>query len=302
MVAFNHPFDLSRLAHDFAKARGRYAGGFSLGLWTYVDKNGRECRDPHRPRIAIKHIDSKRSLIGFTARIAPDNEDLIPEDGTTTKPQKGYKFRGHFLDLRTLSFALTDRGYNLASACEDFQVEHPKQSVSEHGKVTRKYIDYNRRDVRATTELTAKLLEEYEKHPISLQVTKAFSPASIGKGYLRQMGIEPVLRRQPDFPVRYIGYAQSAFYGGRTSAHIRKVAVPVVYTDFLSMYPTVNSLMGLWRFVVAREILVLRNCHPGIQRFLEQLSPADLFNPATPVAGCSAVTAACGGLGRMRCR
>jgi hypothetical protein len=30
---------------------------------------------------------------------------------------------------------------------------------------------------------------------------------------------------------------------GRTSAHIRKVTVPVVYTNFLSMYPTVNSLM-----------------------------------------------------------
>src|SRR5882762_723160 len=38
---------------------------------------------------------------------------------------------------------------------------------------------------------------------------------------------------------------------GRTSAHIRKVTVPVVYTNFLSMYPTVNSLMDLWRFVTA---------------------------------------------------
>ena len=40
---------------------------------------------------------------------------------------------------------------------------------------------------------------------------------------------------------------------GRTSAHIRKVTVPVVYTNFLSMYPTVNSLMDLWRFVTALE-------------------------------------------------
>jgi hypothetical protein len=39
-VAFNHPFDLSRVAHDYGAARGRYTGGFSLGLWTYVDKNG----------------------------------------------------------------------------------------------------------------------------------------------------------------------------------------------------------------------------------------------------------------------
>jgi len=62
------------------------------------------------------------------------------------------------------------------------------------------------------------------------------------------MGIKPILERQPSFPKPYLGYAQSAFFGGRTGAHIRKVVVPVVYTDFLSMYSTVNSLMGLWRY------------------------------------------------------
>ena len=70
------------------------------------------------------------------------------------------------------------------------------------------------------------------------------------------MGIAPIAERQA-FPKRYLGYAQSAFFGGRTSAHIRKVAVPVVYTDFLSMYPTVNALMGLWRFVVAENVSVV---------------------------------------------
>ncbi len=132
-------------------------------------------------------------------------------------------------------------------------MEHGKQTVKRHGIVTKKYIDYNRRDVLATSELAVKLLEEYDKHPIDLQATKAYSPASIGKAYLRAMGIPPILERQPDFPKRYLGYAQSAFFGGRTSAHIRKVPVPVVYTDFLSMYPTVNSLMDLWSFVTARE-------------------------------------------------
>jgi hypothetical protein len=280
-VAFNHPFDLSRIAHVYGAARGRYTGGFSFGLWTYVDKNGRERRNAHRPRVIIKHIDSKRALIGFTARKNPDREDLIPDESRTGKPKKGYKFRGNFLDLRTLAFALTDRGHSLDSACQTFGVEHGKQKAARHGTITAKYIDYNRRDVLATAELAIKLRQEYDKHRISLQVTKAFSPASIGKGYLRDMGIEPVLQRQADFPKRYIGYAQSAFYGGRTSAHIRKVAVPVVYTDFLSMYPTVNSLMRLWDFVKAREIKVHRRCKREIQSFLRRLSPADLFKPAT---------------------
>jgi len=118
------------------------------------------------------------------------------------------------------------------------------------GEVTEEYIDYNRRDVLATWELAEKLLEEYGKHPVTLRVTKAYSPASIGKAYLREMEIKAILERQPNFPKEYLGYAQSAFFGGRASAHIRKVPVPVVYCDFLSMYPTVNSLMNLWRFVL----------------------------------------------------
>jgi hypothetical protein len=71
--------------------------------------------------------------------------------------------------------------------------------------ITKQYIDYNRRDVLATAELAARLLEEYGKHNISTQVTKIFSPASIGKGYLRDMGILPVLQRQPSFPKKYLG-------------------------------------------------------------------------------------------------
>jgi hypothetical protein len=259
-------------------ARGRFAGGFSLDLWSYL-----QGRNRFRPSICIKHIDSKRALKGFTRRKDPDEEDLIPEGSTTGKKEEDYAFRGHFLDLRTLAFALTDKSYTLEKACSDFGVEHGKQRAEQHGVVTSKYIGYNRRDVLATSELATKLLEEYDKHDIKLQETKAYSPASIGKAYLRRMGIKPILQRQPDFPKSYLGYTQSAFFGGRTSAHIRKVPVPVVYTDFLSMYPTVNSLMGLWRFVTARKITILEHCQREIEVFLKQLNAntVDLFNPET---------------------
>jgi hypothetical protein len=281
VVGFNLPFDLSRVACDFTNARGRFAGGFALELWSYTDKAGCEHPDRHRPRVGIKQIDSKRALKGFTARYSPDREHLIPEDSPTGGPEEGYKFRGNFLDLRTLTFALTDRGYSLEAACGAFGVEHGKQHPARHGEVSEEYVDYNRRDVLATSELVAKLLEEYSKHPIQLQATKAYSPASLGKGYLRAMGITPILVRQPDFPKAYFGYAETAFFGGRTSANIRKTPVPVVYTDFLSMYPTVNSLMDLWRFVTAREIRVVEHCQGDIQAFLHRLTVNDLFNPAT---------------------
>lgn len=281
VVGFNLPFDLSRLARHSSPARKRFAGGFSLGLWSYIGKDGKEHLDPQRPRIGIKHIDNKRALKGFTDRAEADETDLIPEGSTTGEPEEDYIFRGHFLDLRTLAFALTNQGYSLEDACKDFGVEHGKAKTSTHGFVTSDYVDYNRSDVRATAELAVKLLEEYARHPIDLQPTKAYSPASIGKAYLRAMGIPGILERQPDFPKRYLGHAQSAFYGGRTSAHIRKVPVPVVYTDFLSMYPTVNSLLDLWRFVIAGEIKVIENCERDIIDFLQKLKagPEILFQP-----------------------
>jgi len=199
-VGFNLPFDLSRIACDVTDARGRFAGGFSLGFWSRLDEDGSERSNRFRPRIALKQIDNKRALKSFTGRNRPDKADLIPEESTDGKPERAYRFRGHFLDLHTLAYALTDKSHSLESACEAFSVEHGKQSVARHGIVTEEYIDYNRRDVLATWELAVKLLEEYDKHPITLQVTKAYSPASIGKAYLRSMGITPVFERQPKFP------------------------------------------------------------------------------------------------------
>ena len=146
--------------------------------------------------------------------------DLIPEGSTSGKPQPGYKFRGHFLDLRTLAFALTDEGYSLEAACEAFGVEYRKQQPVQHGPITKEHIDDNRHDVLAMSELAAKLVGEFAEHPIPVSPTHALSPASIGKGYLRAMGIKPILKRQPNFPREYLGSAQTAFFGGRTSTTV----------------------------------------------------------------------------------
>jgi len=275
VVGFNLPFDLSRIAFDVAPSRGEFSGGFSLGLWSYVDKKGRRKRNAFRPRIGIRHIDSKRALIGFTARKSPDSFD----NDTDKSTGKSRTFRGNFLDLRTLAFAL-DRSHSLKSACNAFGVTHGKTEMSEHGKITEEYVDYCRRDVEATAELAEKLLAEFDRHPIRLRATSSFSPASNGKAYLRAMGISPVLDRQQDLQP-FIGYAQSAFFGGRASAHIRKVPVPVVYTDFLSMYSTVNSLMNLWSFVTAKEIRIRTGCNDEIKSLLEQLTVDEMFEQST---------------------
>jgi hypothetical protein len=278
LIAFNFPFDVSRCALGYVESRDRFLGGFTFQFFQYRDKNGQLRVNPYRPGIAVKHMDSKRALKGFTSAIDPDKLDQIPEGNL--KPKKGYVFRGHMLDAKTLAFALTDRNLSLEAACDLFGVEHGKQKVEQHGIITPEYIDYNRRDVLATTELTEKLLAEYALHPIELQVTKAYSPASIGKAYLQAMGVTPIMARMPDFPKRYCGYAESAFFGGRASAHVRKVPVPVVYTDFLSQYSTVNVLMGLWRFVTAREIRVIEDCGDELAALLRAVTPEWVLDPA----------------------
>ncbi len=153
------------------------------------------------------------------------------------------------------------------------------KSARRHRVITEEHIDHDRGDLLEMSELALKLLDELNEHPIALPPTQAYSPASIGKGYLRAMGVEPILKRQPSFPKEYIGYAQTAFFGGRTSVHIRKVVCPVVYTDFVSMYSTVNSLMSLWRFVIAGEIQAVEHCKDKVEAYLRRLAPDALFEP-----------------------
>ena len=278
VVGFNLPFDLSRLAIEVADARRSYGGGFSFALWDYEDKDGIGQTDPNRPRLLIRSLNSKQHLFRFTDRRVGDPEDYETWESDSGEMRRT-AFSGHFLDLRTLAFALSDRSYSLDKACDDFAVEHGKQKVEEHGKITPAYIDYNRRDVKATGELLIKLLEEFGRHPISLQVTKAFSPASLAKSYQKAMAIDAVLSRQ-DFPSNKLGYAMNAFYGGRAECRIRRAALPVVYTDFTSMYPTVNALLGNFAMLIAGEISTVE-AKREVSDFLDAVQLEDCFDPET---------------------
>jgi hypothetical protein len=82
-----------------------------------------------------------------------------------------------------------------------------------------------------------------------------YSEASLGKAYLKTMKIARWRDLQPNFPPQMIGQILSAYFGGRAEVHIRRQIVPVIHCDFLSMYPTVCTLMGLWNFVRARGVV-----------------------------------------------
>lgn len=278
VVGFNLPFDLGRLAVGWGEARGDYyGGGFSLVLWDY-ERGGERRENRYRPRLTVKSIDSKRALVGFTRRRAPDAADQIPEGSPDGRPDPAYAFPGHVLDLKTLAFALTNDTYSLERACAAFGVEHGKATAERHGAVTPEYVDYARRDVLATAELLDKLLAEHARHPIDLTPTQAFSPASVGKAYLGAMGVRPPLARWPDFPLEVLGHAMVAYYGGRAECRIRRTPVPVVYVDFLSMYPTVNALMGLWELLTAERIDVV-DATDEVRHLLEGVTLDACFEP-----------------------
>src|SRR5262249_14654380 len=142
---------------------------FSLILSDY-EKQGVRHENRYRPRVVLKNIDSKRALKGFSSCREPETYEGLPsladdlDGGDAGEPagvrgdavgaanpanqdqSQRHSFRGNLLDLRTLAFALTNRGHSLSSACKAFGVEHGKVAVEAHGQVTPEYIAYCRRD------------------------------------------------------------------------------------------------------------------------------------------------------------
>lgn len=276
IVGFNLPFDLARLAVGVKEGRKRNLGGFSLILWPGKPGSGHEERR-HRPRIHVKSLNSKGAFISFSSILGTEEIDQIPEDSLDGLPDSRYGWKGRFLDLATLVFALTGKTYTLDGACEAFGVEGKAESGG-HGRITEQYVDYCRQDVRSTQLLYAALMEEFRRHPIDLEPERAFSPASLSKAYLAAMGITPLLERHPDFPKDTLGYAMSAFFGGRAECRIRRVPMPVALVDFTSMYPLVDTLMDLHRLQVARHIDVV-DATSDVRELLDSVALEDCLDP-----------------------
>jgi hypothetical protein len=277
VAGFNLPFDLSRLAVAWGEGRGRWRGGFSLVFEQYKDPVTKKMReDRYAPRLCIKPLDSVRSFMQLTPARGSYVSDLDREDDSADVTRV---FAGHFLDLRTLAFALTSEKYSLASAARAFKTAHAKLETRQHGRVTRRYVDYARRDVLVTQELLEKLRAEFDRHPIALDPCKAFSPATIAKAYLDAMGVAPPARQFTTLPRELYGIAMASYYGGRAEARIRKVPVPVMHVDFMSMYPTVNTLMGNFALLRAESIEAIEDAR-GVQALLDRTSVDRCFDRA----------------------
>jgi hypothetical protein len=277
VVGFNLLFDLGRVAQHWEAAKGDFYGGWWLGFIGDATPNGGWESRYWAPRLRVKALDPRRARYRWSAQTDQKNA------------WRGSQAR--IVDLRTLSYTLTDADHSLESACREFRVRLPSTGESftkaevEHGVITPDLLDYARLDVEATAELYFACLRELDHHPgVDLDAPWLYSPASVGAKYLDAIGIrrplekfteiDPIAlgwqrprrgkrRRRPpskdspargDLDPRVLGWAMSAFYGGRAEARIVRTPVPVTLVDFRSMYPAVNALLDTRSILTADRV------------------------------------------------
>jgi hypothetical protein len=178
-----------------------------------------------------------------------------------------------------------------------------KRDHDHNGRVTRQLLDYALNDALVTAELYIAQVEEHRRHPIAKAPNQIYSEATIGKAYLDAMGLRlPELVVDPGLdlssskvpvsgplkeaaPTRdpratVLGYTTTTYFGGRTECRIRRIITPVTYTDFASMFPSCNSLMGLWDYLTAERIRVV-DATKEVRQFVETVQPEDVFDLST---------------------
>ena len=266
VVGFNLPFDISRLAidHSYSKRKGRkreageadergahsFAGGFSFTL------------APNRPRVRIKHLSQRSAFISLAGKSGYDHD---PD-------------RGFFTDVKTLAAALTGRSFSLGGLAKVLGTTPKGEFDDFEGPITPEMVRYGINDVQVTWECFERLSARYGDYRLRAGLNELYSEASLGKAFLQAMNVRPWRETQPDFPPEMLGQIMSAYFGGRAEVRIRRQITPVIHCDFLSMYPTVCTLMGLWRFVIA-EGVTWRDATKEVRALLDEATPESLGQP-----------------------
>ena len=270
IVAFNAPWDISRLSIGYKTAGNRaWSLVFSQRVST---KTGEIEFNPERPRMRITSKDSKSAFFSLT-------KPYRPEEWPTYKVGKKTRVVCRVLDLHTLGWALFNEQYSLETACKVLKTKNQKfEDHKPSGTVNIDELEYARQDVRCTVDVLNALKQEFDRHPVDLHPDKAVSPASVGKAYLQAMGITPPKEK---FAVsnRIHGIASQAYFGGRAECRIRHTPMPVVLTDFSSQYPTINSLLGN-REVLIAESLTFEDATADVQALVDKITLDDCFKPS----------------------
>ena len=260
LVGFNLGFDVSRLRLSWHEGRGLYAGAFVLRLWEWGKKDHR-----FRPNVVMRRLDNKRTLMAWSGvRDAPDDGDEHRSSDD------------HFLDLRTLLFALTNQAHSLESGSSALGLDYRKREVT-LGALSEELLDYVREDVGATSALAGAALREFHRHPVPLSADRAYSSAAIGAAYFRRIGVKPPLERA-EVTSTQLAQAMGSFYGPRVEVRIRHVAVPVSLVDFGSQYANVARLMGIWPMLTSERIVAV-DATDEVRELLDRVSVDGVLDP-----------------------
>jgi hypothetical protein len=276
-VGYNLPFDLTRIAVKARPGNGQHRRKFTVVL-------------SNRIRWHDLRIESSSGSASFI-QFAPKRKLLDWECPF---------FTGRFLDLSAAARAFTGKRHSLKSAGKAFRAFTQKMDAPDLGTVTREALTYCRQDVRATYALYQALRREYIRHPFAtfenelhkpaytIYMGELSSTASIGKAYLRQLGIRPLLEKQSDFDPTILGWFIAAYFGGRSDVRVRKTDVPVWVLDFTSMYPTIFCLQRLDR-MLASPRLGLEDAMEDVKALVERIRSdiRYLFDPKVwPMLNC----------------
>ena len=260
-IGHNLPFDQSRFATNWTAGAGQYRGGFTMPM----------CTCPYRSCLA--HPPIRLKLLGkYKVRMAFQKQK---------RPDKKPPYTGTFLDTATLGRALIGPGdTSLSGLGKRFNAQVRKQERPDLTEpVNFKQLDYAQQDVAATWSLYQAERELYRRHGVSTPMWQIYSEASLGKAYLKELGVPRFLQQHPEVPPEVHGYGMVAYYGGRSKVRIRLQPTEVLYADFKSQYATVNALMGLQDLLVAQTITI-RDATMDVRQMLATLSLEQLQTPA----------------------
>jgi hypothetical protein len=186
-------------------------------------------------------------------------------------------YRGRFLDLSVLCWALRNKHLTLDAALDSFSLEG-KLKHEPTGRVTNKELRYGRRDVERSVALLNAMKREYDGFNIDLPPESAMSAASITKAFLDKMKVVQPARKF-NLSGEVLGRCMQGYYGGRSEIRIRHQEVPVVVCDTTSEYPSVAGLLKLWPVLIAAGVEV-KEYSQQARKTLARANLGNVLNPA----------------------
>ena len=269
IVAYDAPFEISRIAIKWNKST-KTRRAFSFYFRMFWDKKAGKMRPSgYEPGISIESIDASKAIY------RPLKYKFEERDA---KKEEEKKFSNvHILDLKTLTSVLTGEVHSFLTACDIFGAPASRRRKS-YSRVTKPAIEGLLRDVTAELELLNRLKREFGQHPVDLPPDSCYSPATLAKSYLSEMGIKPP-QEKFRIPDRINGIAAQASAGGRAECTIRQTPQPVTYLDFHGQFPAVSKLLDC-REISCAASLEFPDFTAGARQMMERVELEDCFRPA----------------------